>query len=465
LSYQDLSELEEVDLHELFTVEIQTEKARYEDLASNFEYFKKELTAPGCTLQTFHQEYILKYLLGYQYTQFTLHYRRWSERTNYSGKLIHKAAEQFFIDICGKKLGYVDKQTGELVPVEVFVAILPCSQYTFVKACMSQKREDTIKCLRDCLSFLGGVPQCIVSDNLKAAVTKAHRYAPIINKTLKDFALHYQCVVDPTRPYKPQDKAMVERAVALVYQRIYYPLSKQTFFSLDDLNLAIKTQLTIYNDYLFSHGATSRRQLFIDTESGWLKALPDYGYHIREYRRAKVQKTSHIFLSQDKNYYSVPYRYQGNHVEVQFNQNIVEVFYNYELIASHPRCFKAGAYTTIDNHMPPAHQAFTQYDPETFILRAEKIGKNTVAYIKRLLEQYTYPAHAYKQSHGILSLIKYYDAYRVENAYKRALEHTESNYHIIERIIKNGLDQLQDAIVTENHIPIHQNIRGKDNYQ
>jgi len=101
------------------------------------------------------------------------------------------------------------------------------------------------------VEYFGGVPQAFVSDNLKSAVSKACRYEPVINKTLRNFALHYGCVIDPARPYSPQDKALVEGAIKLVYQRIFYLLSKMTFFSLKELNDAIRELLVEYNNYLF----------------------------------------------------------------------------------------------------------------------------------------------------------------------------------------------------------------------
>jgi len=232
LTCEDLTVLEDAELIDLFSEDSQTEKERYEILAGYFSYFEKELLKPGCTIGALHDEYLLKHPDGYRHTQFCWHFRQWKKRTTPGGKLIHKAAEKLFVDFCGNKLCYTNKSTGELIEVEVFVAILPCSQYTFVKAVPSQRREDLISSLVSCLKWLGGVPQAIISDNLKSAVNKAHRYAPIINKTLANFALFYGCAVDPARPYHPQDKALVERAVELVYQRIYYPLSTDIYFSL-----------------------------------------------------------------------------------------------------------------------------------------------------------------------------------------------------------------------------------------
>lgn len=465
LSNEELLGLSEADLRDLFTEESQTEKARYEALAGYFPYFEKELHKPGCTLQALWKEYITGHPEGYKYTQFTWHYRRWRKLNNHSGKLEHKAAEKLYVDFCGKKLFYVDKSTGEQIEVDVFVGVLPCSQYTFVKAVPSQQREDVLGCLAACLDWFGGVPQAIVSDNLKSAVSKGCKYAPVINKTLADFALHYGCAIDPARPYHPQDKALVERSVELVYQRIYYPLGKHTFFDLASLNKAITSLLQDYNDYLFSHGNGSRRSYFIDLEKAYLQPLPSGSYSIRHFRRAKVQKTAHVYMGEDRNYYSVPHRFTGMHVEVQYNQEVVEIFYNYERIALHRRSYKAGHYTTISDHMPSTHQMYGQWSPEYFENRAIQVGPCTLEYIRRLLAQYSYPEIAYKQSLGILSFVKSYNKERLEGACKRALEYYKASYHTIANILKNGLDMEQPSMDPIPDIGNHNNIRGAANYK
>lgn len=465
LGFDELINLTEPDLRDLFTEEPQTEKQRYELLAARFSYFEKQLRKPGCTLQALWKEYLQQNPQGYKYTQFTFHYRRWRSLNNHSGKLDHKAGEKLFIDFCGKKLSFIDKATGEQVEVEVFVGVLPCSQYTFVKAVASQKREDLILCLESCLQWIGGVPQAIVSDNLKAAVSKGSKYAPVINRTLTDFALHYGCVVDPARPHHPQDKALVERSVELVYQRIFYPLSKFTFFSLEELNQSIKVLLDEYNDYLFSHGGGTRRSHFVDLEKEYLQALPAGSYSIRHYRRAKVQRTAHIFLSEDHNYYSVPYRFTGLSVEVQYNHNHVEIFYNHDRIALHKRSYRPGHYTTVADHMPSTHRAYQQWSPQHFEDRARQVGSCTLEYIRKLLGQYSYPEVAYKQAQGILAFLKQYDRLRLENACKRALLYHKASYHTIENILKNNLDMEELNQQPELTIPEHTNIRGASHYK
>lgn len=467
LTFQELIELDGVALRDLFTENSQTEKERYELLSKQFPTFQKELQKPGGTLQELWKDYFEKNSGGYKYTQFAFHYRNWKNRSSHSGKLIHKAGEKLFIDFCGKKPWYIDRSIGEQIDVEVFIAVLPCSQYTFVMAVPSQKREDLIGCMEACLRWMGGVPQAIVSDNLKSAVSKGSKYAPVINKTFAGFALHYGCVVDPARPHHPQDKALVERSEELVYQRIYYHLRKHTYFSLKDLNKAIAELLEAYNDYLFAHGGGSRRSYFIDLEKQYLQQITSGPYSIRQYRRAKVQKTAHIYMSEDRNYYSVPYRFTGMHVEVQYNQDKLEVFYNHDRIASHERSYKAGHYTTITDHMPSSHQAYGRWSPEYFQNRARGTGACTLAYIERLFSQYNYPEIAYKQSQGILSFEKTYSKERLEAACKRALEHHKASYRTIEMMLKNNLDTLDQKYEVQSGpaIPEHSNIRGASHYQ
>jgi len=464
LSWEELLQLEEADLRDLFTQDGQTEKDRYEALSAEFSRIQAKMTTPGATLQELWREYLLRHPGGYRYTQFTWHYRRWKGASVHSGKLTHRAAEKLFVDFCGKKLHYIDRETGERIDVEVFVAVLPCSQHTFVMAVPSQRREDLIACLSACLEWLGGVPQAIVSDNLKSAVSKGSKYAPVINKTLADFALHYGCVVDPARPYHPQDKSLVERSVTLVYQRIYYPLSHHTFFDVKGINEAIRELLPAYNDYLFSHGDGSRRSQFIDLERNHLSPLPGAPYSLRYFKRAKVQKTAHIYFSENRNYYSVPHRYIGHYVEVQYNDHAVEIFHNGERIARHARNYRGGYYTTVGEHMPSSHQAYSQWRPEYFLDKALRVGTHTRDYIQRLIGQYAYPEVAYKQSQGILSFAAHYGRERVENACKRALEHHRASYHTIERILKNRLDMLEETTEDTQPIPEHANLRGAAHY-
>jgi len=464
-SYEGLLGLEDQVLKELCASQSEVSQERYEQLASYFDYFLTELKKPGCTLLALWHWYVAKHSGGYAYTQFTRHYNLWANKHRVSGKLNHKGGEKAYVDYTGKKLFYVDKATGEQIDTEVFVAILPSSQYTFVEATLSQKRIDLIGSMRRSVEYFGGVPQAFVSDNLKSAVSKACKYEPVINKTLKDFALHYGCVIDPARPYCPQDKALVEGAVKLVYQRIFYPLSKMTFFSLKELNDAIRELLIEYNNYIFQLTEYSRKELFVSAEKNYLLPLPPTSYEIRNYRRAKVQLMGHVFLSEDKHYYSVPHRFIGKQVEVSYTESVVEIFYNYERLCTHKRNYQAGAYSVQQEHMSSTHRAYSQWSLTFFQEKAQNIGPRTVEYITKLILQYNYPEIGYKQAQGIIHLTRLYDKSRIEKACQLMFFAERCSYRTIENMLKNGMDKLDIPLETRNHIPAHQNIRGADQYQ
>jgi len=464
LGLPGLLAMEDKALQDLFPEKDGKDASRYAHLAGQFGHMASELAKPGCTLQTLWRAYFDARPDGYRYTQFAHHYGQWKSRRQASGILAHKAGEKLMVDYTGKTIAYVDKQTGEVHQAQVFVATLPCSGYTFVHASRSQKREDFIASLNACLQHLGGSPKAIVSDNLKSAVSKGHKYAPQINKTLSGFALHYGLVIDPARPYRPQDKALVEGAVKLVYQRIFYPLASHTFFSVEQVNEAIAPLLQAYNDHLLQRAQVSRKQRFEELDRPLLQPLPGDIYRIRQYRRAKVQKIAHIYLGEGRNYYSVPHRYVGRHVEVQYDSDLVEIFHDHERIACHKRDYRPGKYTTVKEHMPSSHRAYTEWSPGHFAERAAKVGPGTAQYITRLIAQYAYPEQAYKQALGILSLTKTYPPERVEAACKYGLEHHRSSYRIIENILKN---HQQQAAAQPPPTPItpHQNIRGAQYYQ
>lgn len=464
--FKYLLSLSDEELSALFPIPNTTNKKRYEELSSHFEYFRKELKKPGCTRQVLWQEYLLKHPQGYSNTQFNEHLNRWLKQIKPSGKLDHKAGDKVYIDYTGKKLGYVNKETGELIEVEVFVGILPCSGYTFVEASPSQKLVDFIGSMNNCLRYFGGVPQSIVPDNLKSAVNKGSKYEAVLNKTFKDFALHYRSTINPTRTYSPQDKALVEGAVKLVYQRIFYPLSKMTFFSLSDLNREIGKLLVTYNDYLLTNIKQSRRQQFLTIEQSYLAELPSETYEIKQYKKATVQKMGYVFLSADKNYYSVPYRFIGKKVEVSYNRQSVDIHYNRERIASHRRAYRPGQYVTIKDHLSSSHKFYKNWSPAFFQKLASPFGDSVIDYVKVLIESKDYPEVAYKQCLGIIALGKTHEKGRLNNACKRGLLFNRYGYHIIRKILENKMDlQSQDDKTTNHQIAAHENIRGAAYYQ
>jgi transposase len=468
-SFEDLLSFDNSRLEVLFPSRTTIDNKRYDELMRYFEDVNKAINHPGFTLLFHYNEYAEKASNAYSYTQFMEHYRRKYPKLKGSMKLNHDPGKEMYIDYAGKKLKIVNKDTGEIIEVEVFVAILPNSQYTFVEACLSQKREDFISCCANALSFYGGVPTAIVSDNLKSAVTRASKYEPEINRSFKDFARHYNCVINPTRSYSPQDKALVENAVHLAYQRIYYPIREMTFFTLSDLNQEIRRRLTVYNDLLFQLKQASRRELFQSIEREYLKPLPTSAYQIKNYARAKVQKMGYVYFSPNKNYYSVPYRYIGKMTQIQYTKTTVEVYYNHQRIAIHQRNKGKGIYTTNKEHLSSTHQKYVEWSPDFFIKKAIPHGEYVLKCVEDILAKMDYPEIAYKRLIGLIQLHKTYSSQRLDKACKRALIADAVSYTRIKNILVNNLDKdnlsYQDLEEKENHIPSHQNIRGASAYQ
>jgi len=464
LAYAILLEHDDKTLEEMFPARETLNTTRYSVLSSYFPYFERELKKPGCTREVLWKEYLQKHPDGYGHSQFGEHLSRWRDKVKASGKLTHTAGDKMYVDYSGKKLSIIDKHTGEITEVEVFVGILPASQYTYVEATISQKKEDFIGSINRCLSFFGGVPKAIVPDNLKSAVTKASKYEAVVNKSLKSLAVHYNTSINPTRGYSPQDKALVEGAVKLVYQRIFYPLNKLTFFSLEDLNKAIGEKLSEYNNYIMKQLETSRTKLFLDIEKPYLAALASQSYELKEYKKAKVQKMGFVYLHEDKNYYSVPFRFIGQQVEVQYNSEDVEIYDKSERIAFHKRNYRKGAYTKKDEHLSSSHKFYQDWSPAFFLNWAKKSGSNVEAYVGKLLQKDTYPEIAYKQCLGVINLKSAYTEQRLDNACKMALDQPRYGYHIIKNILANKMDMEDLAISIEPHITKHINIRGAEFY-
>jgi transposase len=466
IEYDKIKDLSDIDIFNLFELEPDHSKQAKTSLEKVFAQTEKRLKQTGVTRDLVWQEYIKENPQGYSYTRFCELFQKWRKASEVTMHLEHKAGDKLFVDFAGEKLEIVDKETGEIIAVEVYAGILGASQLTYIEACFSQKIEDFLHCVENNLHYLSGVPLAIVPDNLKSAVTVANKYEPVINQHFEDFANHYGCVVVPTRSAKPRDKALVEGVIKIIYTRIYTHIRKQIFFSLTDLNKAIKEYLEIHNNTHFQGRLYSRWMLFDEIEKHVLNPLPGTKYHIKQYAVATVQKNSHVLLGCDKHYYSVPYSYISKKIKIAYNSEVVEIYYNWQRIAFHKRNLRPYSYTTLKEHMPSSHEFISDWNPEKFIKWAQGIGQETTLFITKLLEVKTYPEQSYKACMGILQMAKKIGHQRLNNACKRACEYGNYSYSTIKKILQKGLD----SIATENQqlelqLPEHENVRGKEYYK
>lgn len=464
IDFNELLQFEDADLIELFDERKHQKDQRISQLRAFLIYTEKELRRPGVTRELLWKEYKSRNRDGYGYTKFCNELKLQIRKSDIPIHLEHKAGDKLYIDFTGKKLSVIDKNTGKETKAEVFVAIFPASQLIYVEAVENQKAPNFITALTHTLNYAGGVPLSIVPDNLKSAVIKNDNIEPVINKQLEAFAAHYGTVILPTRAYRPRDKAYVEGAVKIVYQKIFAPIRNMQFFSIIELNNYIYRLLEDLNNLILTGRNYSRRDLFEEIESCELKKLPEFEFEIMEYMTAKVYSNSHIWLGIDKHYYSVPYSLTGRKVKIAYNERIVEIYYDNRRVALHRRNRGKYRYTTTGDHMPSNHKVYSEWNSERFIAWAEATGESTAELIKTIIDKKDHPEQAYRISFGILTLSKKYDKERVEEACKMAVRNEAYSYHTVKNILEKNMDKNNSFHEPEHATPDHENIRGKEYY-
>jgi transposase len=428
----------------------------------DWPYVHKELKRKGVTLSLLWIEYRQEHPDGYGYSQFCHRYREWKKPLNPTMRQKHKAGEKLFVDYAGQTVPVVDPDTGEVRAAEIFVATLGASNYTYAEAQRSQSLPNWIGGHVRAFAFLGGVPEVVVPDNLKAGVTSPDRYEPDLNPSYQEFARHYGVAVVPARVRKPRDKAKVEVSVQVVERWILARLRKRTFFSLAELNQAIRELLFEINRREMKHLGQSRLELFAELDQPRLAPLPVQPYEFAVWKKARVHIDYHVAF--EKHQYSVPYTLSGQEVDLRATEKTVEIFYLRKRVASHPRSTAKGRYSTHSVHMPPEHQFYSQWSPERFLRWAEKIGAQTAELISRALDARRHPEQAYRTCLGILGLAKHYSPERLEAACLRANGAGIRSYKGVSNILKNQLDQVKLEPESDQTLPPHENIRGENYY-
>jgi transposase len=430
-------------------------------------YLHSERRRPGVTLELLHLEYLEKHPGGYQYTQFCEIYRRWLSQRGLSMRQVHRAGDKLFVDYAGNKPHYVDGHTGERVEVELFVAVLGASNYTFAEATRSQRGPDFIGSHVRTLAFLGGVPEAIVPDQLKSGVTTACRYEPGVQRTYEEMARHYDTTVLPARPASPRDKAKVEVGVQIAERWILARLRNETFLSLEALNVRIAELLDDLNERTMRVYGTSRRALFERLDRPALRPLPSERFVYGDWKRCRVNVDYHVEV--DHHYYSVPHALVHEEVEARLSAMTVEVFHRGQRVASHRRSGERGRHTTVAEHMPKAHQKHLEWSPSRIVNWAQTIGPSTAALATAILAERRHPEQGYRSCLGILRLGKRYGNDRLEAACARALAVCARSYRHVDSILKAGLDRLplpEPAVpaAPTADIPDHENVRGRNYY-
>jgi transposase len=431
----------------------------------DFAWVHRELRRKGVTLQLLWMEYKEVSPEGYQYSQFCLLYQQWAGRVDLVLRGHHRAGEKLFVDFAGHTIPIYPPDAPSW-QAELFVAVLGASNYTYAEAIASQQLGAWLEVHVAAFEFFDAVPALVVPDNLRAGVTKADRYEPLLNRSYEELATHYGTAILPARAYKPRDKAKVEAGVLIAERWLLASLRNVRFTSLTEANAAISEKLTWLNNRPFAKLEGTRRVLFEQLDRPAMRPLPATRYEFATWKIAKVNIDYHI--ERDRHYYSVPYQLVGQRVDVRLTEHTVEVFVRGQRVASHRRSHERGRYSTDPAHMPASHRAHLAWTPSRLIRWAERIGPATGELVTLILDSRPHPEQGYRSCLGILRLSRRYGDDRLEAACRRAVVIGARSYRSVDSILAHGLDRapLPGSGPTPAQGPReHEHLRGASYYQ
>ncbi|MCR5457270.1 MAG: IS21 family transposase [Clostridiales bacterium] len=398
------------------------------------------------------------------YSQFCYYIQKDEEKHRATMHINRKPGEEIEVDWAGDPAHIIDPNTGELIEAKIFVGVLSYSQYTYVEAFPNEQTPAWIKAHIHMFNYFGGVTKMLVPDNTKTAVNHTKEwYTQELNKTYHELAEHYGTAIMPARVRKPKDKPNAEGNVGHASTWIVAALRHEQFFSFEELNKAIRKKLEHYNSEKFQKKEGSRKQLFVEDEEPNLIPLPAAPYELSEWKVATVQYNYHVFF--DGMYYSVPYNYIGQKVNLRTTDSMVEVFLGQDRIASHRRLYgRLGQYSTVTEHMPEDHRKYLEWNGNRFRAWAKGIGTSTYAVVDSMLTSAKIEQQSYRSCMGLLKMADKYSKTRLESACSKALEYTKTpSYKVIKNILVAGTKEATDEVAhTANAYGI---TRGADYYK
>jgi len=433
----------------------------------DWKQVRRELARKGVTLQLLHAEYEAEHegLAVYSYNRFVELFKAWRrDRVEPVMRQVHHAGERLFVDWAGMTVPIVDPGTGVVSERPVFVGALGASNFTFARVMPSMELAHWTMVQVMCLEAIGGVPELIVPDNPKTAVSKACWYEPEVHPVYEEMASHYGVAVLPARPRKPRDKAKVESAVLIVERSVLAPLRNQTFLSIADANEQITRLVDKLNDRPMQGLDASRRELLERVDRPALRQLPRERWQYAERRVAKVGPSYHVKV--DGHHYSVPHALGGERVIVRASARTIEILHDSRRVTSHPRSYVKNGYTTTAEHMPSTHRHRAKWTPERMLRWAASTGPHTERFVEQLMNSKTHPEQGFQAAQGIMRLARQCGDERVEAACQRALIAGACSYKSIATILERGLDRqpLPDPAAPTRALPAHSNVRGSDYY-
>lgn len=353
------------------------------------------------------------------FTTFCQHYDDWCESRSMVMRVSRRPGQTLEVDWAGARMHIVDRDTGELVDVHVFVACLPFSKYLYAEGFLSMDEESWLAAHVHALDFIGGVPEQLVPDNCKTAVVSHLRGKPaVVNRSYAEMAEHYGCAVVPTRVRAPRDKANVEAGVGVVTRRAVAALRDEVFFTLGELNAALQAKVAEINAAPFAKAPGSRRDVFVGQERGALSPLPAEPFEVCRWLQATVRRDYRVQV--DGSLYSVPFQYIRARASVRVTRDAVEVFVDDARVASHPRARSAGSDVLDEAHMPRNHRDFLDWDVAGLVRRAADAGPSCAAVARAVADAQPTKQRSIGQLKSLVALARRYGSSVLEASCARA---------------------------------------------
>jgi transposase len=386
----------------------------------------------GVSLNVIHEELVEQRKVTIQYPGFWKQVQKFANLSQATMVRIFRPGERCEIDYADG-IDIIDPATGEIRKTEFFVGVLCHSRYAFAEFTMTQKSSDFLESHVNMFEFFGGTTQVLSPDNLKSAVTKAHRYDPTINQAYTRLADYYNIAVVPARVRTPQDKAIVERTIQIFQRYFFMKVRHRTFTSLHELNQCLKEHLVVFNQKKHRIFRRTREEMYLDERSS-LRELPMDRYKVATHSTAKLSRDCHLIF--DHNFYSAPHILRGLDLDVWASSKLIEIYHGLDRVALHARQnTTSGKFVTDTNHYPPAQQAFAEEDIQTIISRAVRTGPQTALLVRGLLEG-TYPLKHFRRCQGIVALGWRYTPELLEAAAEQGNRFNNPNVQYLERVIK-----------------------------
>jgi len=420
-----------------------------------------QLRRKGVTLQLLWQEYRQAHPEGYQRSQFCQLYRDWAKTLDPVLRHVHEPGQKLFVDWAGLKVP-IHHADGSTSQASLFVAVMGYSNKTYVEAFPNEQLEQWIAGHCHAFSFYGGLSRALVPDNPKTAVTRPCRYEPVLHRSYLEMATHYGTVILPARVKKPRDKAKAETGVQIAERQILAPLRDQRFFSVAELNRALRPRLDKLNAQEFQKLEGSRNSWFESQEKPALLPLPAQPFELATWAKATANIDYHAVV--DYHGYSVPYLLVHQELEVRSTATTVEFFHQGKRVAAHGRSYLPGKFTTLEEHRPKSHRRYLDWTPGRLIEWAAKTGPLCAKVVEQILKDKPHPEMGYRSCMGIIRLGKAVGPQRLEAACARALRFGTTSYRSLKSILENGLDRQECEPELPLHSPVHGNVRGQAYY-